>query len=109
MNNIFKFSAGIFTTLACAWLAFVIAAEEQFGDLTPEAEVLEDDGSRAPDAELFPRDVSGTAKQGAEEYLALGCVSCHTQQVRLVESGFDVERGWGKRPSVTNECTDFSV
>lgn len=103
MNNIFKFSAGIFTTLACAWLAFVIAAEEQFGDLTPEAEVLEDDGSRAPDAELFPRDVSGMAKQGAEEYLALGCVSCHTQQVRLVESGFDVERGWGKRPSVARD------
>ena len=43
------------------------------------------------------------AKQGAEEYASLGCVTCHTQQVRRVETGFDVERGWGKRPSVPRD------
>jgi cytochrome c oxidase cbb3-type subunit 2 len=114
MNNIFKFSFGILSTLAFAWLAFVVGANLQYGDLSPEAEILEDNGSRLPDAELFPQDMSGLAKQGAEEYLALGCVSCHTQQVRLftkkgpngnrvIEAGIDIERGWGKRASMARD------
>lgn len=86
----------------------------QYGDLSPEAQNFEEDGSREPDAELFPKDMSGLAKQGAEEYLALGCVSCHTQQIRLftkkdlggkriVEAGLDIERGWGKRASMARD------
>ncbi len=103
MNNLLKFSIGILATLGFAWLAFVVASVRQFGDLTPEAQFLEDDGSRPPDAELFPKDLSGLAKQGAEDYLSLGCMTCHTQQVRLEEAGFDVERGWGKRPSMPRD------
>lgn len=103
MNNLLKFSIGIFTTLGLAWLAFVIGSGRQFGDLSPEAQFLEDNGSRSPDADLFPKDRSGLAKQGAEDYLSLGCMTCHTQQVRLVEAGFDVERGWGKRPSMPRD------
>ena len=95
MNNLAKFTIGIFLTLGMAWLAFVVGARSQFGDLVPTSEVLEDDGSVPVDAELFPTSLSGMAKQGAEEYAALGCVTCHTQQVRRVEAGFDVERGWG--------------
>lgn len=103
MNNLLKFSIGILATLGFAWLAFVVASVRQFGDLTPEAQFLEDDGSRPPDADLFPKDLSGLAKQGAEDYLSLGCMTCHTQQVRLEEAGFDVERGWGKRPSMPRD------
>ena len=82
MNNIFKFAAGIFTTLGLAWLAFVVGADFQFGSLSPEAQRLEEDGSRTPDSELYPKAFSGLAQQGADEYLALGCMTCHTQQVR---------------------------
>jgi len=114
MNNIFKFAAGIFATLAFAWLSFVVGAGMQYGDLSPEAERLEDDGSRPEDADLFPVALSGMAQQGAKEYLALGCMTCHTQQVRLFwEKGpkktpvyvpsFDVERGWGDRPSMARD------
>ena len=103
MNNILKFSIGIFTTLGLAWLAFVVGATRQFGDLSPEAQFEEDNGSRPSGADLFPKDMSGLAKQGAEDYLSLGCMSCHTQQVRLVEAGFDIERGWGKRPSMPRD------
>ncbi|MDA7823421.1 cbb3-type cytochrome c oxidase subunit II [Opitutales bacterium] len=103
MNNLAKFTIGIFLTLGMAWLAFVVGARSQFGDLVPTSEVLEDDGSVPVDAELFPTSLSGMAKQGAEEYAALGCVTCHTQQVRRVEAGFDVERGWGKRPSAPRD------
>ena len=103
MNNIFKFSIGIFSTLAFAWLAFVVGARKQFGDLEPSSSLLEEDGSIPDDAELFPRKLSGLALQGSKEYVSLGCTTCHTQQVRLVEAGFDVERGWGKRPSVPRD------
>ena len=103
MNNIFKFSIGIFSTLAFAWLAFVVGARKQFGDLEPSPTSLEEDGSIPDDAELFPRKLSGLALQGSKAYVSLGCTTCHTQQVRLVEAGFDVERGWGKRPSVPRD------
>ena len=103
MNNIFKFSFYIFLTLAFAWLAFVVGTKKQYGDLEQTAESLEEDGSIAPDADLFPKYMSGLAQQGAKDYLSLGCVTCHTQQVRSEEAGFDVERGWGKRPSVPRD------
>ena len=103
MNNLAKFIGGIFATLGIAWLAFVVGARSQYGDLSPTASVLEEDGSIAPDAELFPTSLSGVAQQGAKEYASLGCVTCHTQQVRRVETGFDVERGWGLRPSVPRD------
>ena len=103
MNNLAKFIVGIFATLGIAWLAFVVGARSQYGDLSPTASVLEEDGSIPPDAELFPTSLSGVAQQGAKEYASLGCVTCHTQQVRRVETGFDVERGWGLRPSVPRD------
>ena len=103
MNNLAKFTIGIFLTLGIAWLAFVVGAREQYGDLAPSPQTLDEDGSFPADADLFPVDLTGMAKQGAEEYASLGCVTCHTQQVRRVETGFDVERGWGKRPSVPRD------
>jgi len=103
MNNLAKFTIGIFATLGVAWLAFVVGARSQYGDLEPTAQSLEEDGSIPADSELFPIALSGIAQQGSEEYAALGCVACHTQQVRRVETGFDVDRGWGKRPSVARD------
>ena len=103
MNNIFKFSFYIFLTLAFAWLAFVVGAKNQYGDLEPTAESLEEDGSIPVDAELFPKAMPGIAQLGAKDYLSLGCTTCHTQQVRSEKAGFDVERGWGKRPSVPRD------
>jgi cytochrome c oxidase cbb3-type subunit 2 len=103
MNNLAKFTIGIFATLGFAWLAFVVGARSQYGDLVPTASILEEDGTVPSDADLFPMPLSGIAQQGGEEYAALGCVTCHTQQVRRVDTGFDVERGWGKRPSVPRD------
>mgnify|MGYP000701540489 FL=1 len=51
MNNIFKFSFGIFTTLAVAWLAFVVGARKQFGDLSPTSSVLNEDGNVPEDSD----------------------------------------------------------
>ena len=103
MNNLLTFSFGVLLTLVVSWLAFIVGARSQFGDLEPTAEVLEENGSIPLGAELFPKSMPGIARQGAEEYVKLGCISCHTQQVRLAEAGFDVERKWGKRPSVARD------
>ena len=103
MNNLFKFTIGIFLSLGVAWLAFVVGARAQFGDLSPSPESLDEDGNIPVDADLFPHPLSGFAEQGSKEYLSLGCMTCHTQQVRMVEAGFDVERGWGSRPSVARD------
>ena len=43
MNNLLKFATGIFLTLAVAWLAFVVGARVQFGDLSPISESLGED------------------------------------------------------------------
>lgn len=103
MNNIFKFAIYIFLTLAFAWLAFFVGAKNQYGDLEPMSEYLEENKSIPEGADLFPQSMSGVAQLGAKEYLSLGCVTCHTQQVRTIDAGFDVERGWGKRPSVPRD------
>lgn len=103
MNNLFKFSSGVLLTLVISWLAFIVGGRNQFGDLEPTSEFLEENGSIPLGADLFPKAMSGIATQGSEEYIKLGCISCHTQQVRLTETGFDVERDWGKRPSVARD------
>ena len=36
-------------------------------------------------------------------YADLGCVYCHTQQVRRPDYGGDFERGWGKRVTVARD------
>ena len=103
MNNIFKFALYVFLTLAFAWLAFFVGAKNQYGDLEPTSQYLEENKSIPKGADLFPKSMPGVAQLGAKEYLSLGCVTCHTQQVRTIESGFDVERGWGQRPSVPRD------
>lgn len=103
MNNIFKFAIYIFLTLAVAWLAFFVGAKNQYGDLEPTSQYLEENNSIPKGADLFPQSMPGVAQLGAKEYLSLGCVTCHTQQVRTIDAGFDVERGWGKRPSVPRD------
>ena len=81
MNNLLTFSIGVIATLVLSWLAFIVGARSQLGDLQPTAE---NEDLVGPGAELFPKKMSGMASQGAEEYVSLGCISCHTQQVRLV-------------------------
>jgi len=114
MNNLFTFSFGVLLTLVASWLAFIVGPRSQFGDLEPTAEMLEENGSIPIGADLFPKAMPGIAQQGAEEYVKLGCISCHTQQVRLftkkgskgkriVEAGLDVERGLGKRASMARD------
>jgi hypothetical protein len=69
MNNIFKFALYVFLTLAFAWLAFFVGAKNQYGDLEPTSQYLEENKSIPKGADLFPKSMPGVAQLGAKEDL----------------------------------------
>jgi len=95
MKNLNTLLAGIFLAVALPFGALVISSQVQLGSL-----------GRAPAEEggpLFPSREPGLAIQGRAVYISLGCVSCHTQQVRPTGQGSDIARGYGARPSVARD------
>ena len=59
-------------------------------------------------ADRVPQLLTGAAGQGRETYQELGCIACHTQQVR-VTAGADISRGWGERQSVALDYIEQST
>ena len=95
MKNTKLLIAGVFLTVALPFGALLLSSQAQLGSL-----------GRAPAEEggpLFPPRTPGLAVQGRAVYVSLGCVSCHTQQVRPVGQGSDIARGYGERPSVARD------
>jgi cytochrome c oxidase cbb3-type subunit 2 len=104
MNNGPLLFLGIFLTVAFSWTGIVLTnlvqqrnsgADRPFYDTQEEA--------------VAPAPVSGEARQGARVYQQLGCLYCHSQQVRHPLRGRanteapDVARGWGDRPNVARD------
>ncbi len=95
MKNLNSLLAGIFLAVAFPFGTLVVSSQMQLGPL-----------GRAPAEEggpLFPSREPGLAIQGRAVYVSLGCVSCHTQQVRPVGQGSDIARGYGVRASVARD------
>ncbi len=88
---------GVFIVLAFSWANLVHKPVQESGQLA----------AYFSDSERMPRLLPGEAEQGRQVYQQMGCVSCHTQQSRL-ESGFDIQRGWGSRQSVARDYIDQS-
>lgn len=63
-----------FIAASASWAGFVLAPQIQLGDLAQSKPTGSDT--------LYPTARPGLAAQGAEVYRSLGCVHCHTQQVR---------------------------
>jgi cytochrome c oxidase cbb3-type subunit 2 len=91
----FAFFIGLFAALAISWAGIVLGSNAQLGKLAP----YYDDASSSTFPEWFP----GVASQGQLVYKDLGCVACHTQQVRRPGFGSDKDRGWGDRQSVARD------
>src|SRR5665213_401413 len=89
---------GLFVTMACSWLTFVMGPQLQIGGLTTTTNIIV--GAIGQD---YPHTEPGAAHQGAEVYRANGCASCHTQQVRPAALGSDINRGWGIRRSTASD------
>ncbi len=86
---------GIFLTLAFSWTGLILSSYIQYGQLQPVA--LEEGEIPQPKARV------GLAQQGREVYIDLGCLYCHSQQVRGKGFGADYERGWGNRQTVARD------
>ena len=89
---------GLVTTLVASWTGFVAMPHRQLGALQPDIST-----NAAGAVVAYPAARSGESAQGAEVYRSLGCVACHTQQVRPENGGGDIARGWGKRRTVARD------
>jgi cytochrome c oxidase cbb3-type subunit 2 len=95
MKNLNPLLAGVFFAVALPFGALLLSGQAQLGTLGRA--VGEEGGA------LFPSREPGLAIQGRQVYLSLGCVRCHTQQVRPAGQGSDLARGFGVRPSVARD------
>jgi len=86
---------GVFLTFLTSWIGLVAYPSLQLGRFTPFT--AEDTG------DINPPPLSGMAVMGQRVYASSGCVYCHSQQVRQVGYGSDLERGWGARPTVARD------
>jgi cytochrome c oxidase cbb3-type subunit 2 len=83
---------GIFSTFAVSCAALVLVPQIQIGGLTEH--INAEDNSRYPVVNTRP---------GREIYVREGCYYCHTQQIRDVQNGTDIARGWGVRRTVARD------
>ncbi len=97
MKNGFIIATGAFLTLTFSWAVLILlnANHESYGRLRP----IEDEMT----GEYNPSPTAGLAGRGLDVYVEMGCVACHTQQVRRPGFGADAERGWGNRQSVSRD------
>lgn len=95
MKNGLSLFLGVFLTLGLSWAGLLLAAHKQLGGLNQFKDPV--------DETLYPQPLSGLADQGRLVYQDLGCVSCHTQQVRRAGFGADLERKWGERVSYARD------
>lgn len=101
MKNFRYLVLGALAATALPFVGIVVGAQAQLGSL-----------GRAPAEEggpLMPPLEPGQAVQGRQVYLSLGCVSCHTQQVRPAGQGGDIAAALGARPSVARDYVLQSV
>ena len=106
MKNMTLLFLGIFFVLAFSWTGLILSSQVQYGGLEPAtqqlvnpstgdpivgvmADVQLEDGRtvrvpgvNAPGEETYPREPVGIAQRGKRIYIEMGCMYCHSQQVR---------------------------
>jgi cytochrome c oxidase cbb3-type subunit 2 len=87
-------AVGVFLTIAASVTGLVIVPNWQFKGLEPV---------RKADGTQYPRPYFGDELKGRQVYIDLGCIYCHTQQVRMKGYGADIRRNWGTRRSVPRD------
>lgn len=86
---------GVFLAIFASFTGLVISSQIQYGNLHP---VAMEEGE-----DPYPRELPGIAQQGKQDYIGLGCIYCHSQQVRRKGFGGDHGRGWGDRQTVPRD------
>ncbi|MFT3780888.1 MAG: cbb3-type cytochrome c oxidase subunit II [Nibricoccus sp.] len=95
MNRAPLIFLGVFFMLAFSWTGVILSNQISYGKLAPIVDETEN--------KSYPEQLPGLAAQGKLVYQDLGCIYCHTQQVRRPGYGTDDKRGWGDRQSVARD------
>lgn len=103
MKNLPLLFCGIFAALAFSFTGLILSSNIQLGSLTQTTETLDEDGNNVEGDTLYPLKTAGLAQQGKQVYIEMGCIYCHTQQVRRAGFGSDIDRGYGQRASVARD------
>ena len=122
MKNLPLLFMGIFFCLAFSFSGLILSSMIQYGHLEPVTEFVNHPdtgdqipgafieigdklvpGTNQPDEQTFPIESVGLAQQGKQTYINMGCLYCHSQQVRRKGFGADYERGWGDRQTVPRD------
>lgn len=103
MKNLPLLFCGIFFALAFSFTGLILSSNIQLGSLTQTTETEDENGNPLEGETLFPMKPVGLAQQGKQVYIEMGCMYCHTQQVRREGFGADIDRNWGPRQSVARD------
>jgi cytochrome c oxidase cbb3-type subunit II len=94
MNRAALIYLGVLLTVVASFVGLVSLPDRQLRSLSPV-----DDGQGV----VRPERPEGAVLAGRREYIGLGCIYCHSQQVRPPGFGADIERGWGERRTVARD------
>ena len=94
MNRATLIALGVLVTVFASLLGLVLIPNWQYRDLA----AYKDDAQA-----LWPPAPFGDAETGRAVYIDLGCIYCHSQQVRPEDYGADIARGWGMRRTVARD------
>ncbi len=99
MNRPLLILLGIMATVLASLAGMVFVPNWQARELAP-IRVVDAEGATAE----YPPPLDGLAEApGRQIYQSLGCIYCHSQQVRDAAFGADIDRGWGQRRSVPRD------
>lgn len=98
MNRSLPLFSWIIISFALSCYALVILPQQQIGGLQPQ---FADDEGKITD--IYPVENRGVVEKGRQVYQSEGCLYCHSQQIRDVQNGTDLERGWGERRTVPRD------
>ncbi|MFT5735302.1 MAG: cytochrome c oxidase cbb3-type subunit 2, partial [Planctomycetota bacterium] len=99
MNRISLITLGVLATVIASLFGLVLIPNLQLQSMGPKTVQLRD-GSTA----VYPAELDSYLEgPGREVYRDLGCIYCHSQQVRPEGFGADIDRGWGTRRSVPRD------
>ena len=91
MEHSLVIGLGVLATVVASYVGLVAVPNWQTDPLAP---------IRLEDGDKYPARMTPTERKGKEVYESLGCIYCHSQQVRQNDFGADISRGWGMRASV---------
>lgn len=94
MNRAVWLYVGVLATVLASFAGLITVPELQLGLIEP---VVDEEGREHPSAP------AGLVAEGRGVYKGLGCLYCHSQQVRPPGFGADLDRGWGVRRTVARD------